>query len=222
MTVFAVPHSWDLTPAEAIALQRKLALQIITEDRFGRVQTAAGVDVGFQEGGAVTRAAVAVLSYPELQLLETAIACRPTTFTYIPGLLSFRELPAVLDALAKLSSIPDLLLCDGQGIAHPRHLGIASHLGLITDIPAIGVAKTRLYGIYGKVPEQRGAWTPLRAEGEIIGAVLRTRAKVRPVFVSPGHRISMKTAIHYVMGCTTSFRLPETTRQAHRLASRLA
>ncbi len=222
MTVFAAPHPWDLTPAEAIALQRKLALQIITEDRFGPVQTVAGVDVGFQEGGAVTRAAVAVLSYPKLQPLETAIVCRPTTFPYVPGLLSFRELPAVLDALARLSAIPDLLLCDGQGIAHPRRLGIASHLGLVTDIPAIGVAKTRLYGIYGKVPEQRGAWTPLRADGEIIGAVLRTRVKVKPVFVSPGHRISLNTAIHYVMGCTTSFRLPETTRQAHRLASRPA
>ena len=125
----------------------------------------------------------------------------------------------MLDALAKLSTPPELLLCDGQGIAHPRRLGIASHLGLLTDLPSIGVAKTRLWGIYGKVPEERGGWTPLREGDEIIGAVVRTRVGVKPLFISPGHRISLATAIQYVMGCCTRYRLPETTRQAHRLAS---
>ncbi len=212
-------HPWNLTPAEAIALQRALRGRIMTEDRLGPVQRVAGVDVGFEDQGAVTRAAVAVLSYPQLALLETAVARRPTRFPYLPGLLSFREIPAVLDALEKLVTLPDLLLCDGQGIAHPRRLGIATHLGLLMDIPTIGVAKTRLWGTHGKVPEERGSWTPLWDKDEMIGAVLRTRVGVKPVFISPGHRISLATAIDVVLGCTTRYRLPETTRHAHRLAS---
>jgi len=214
-----IDHPWNLTPAEAIALQRALRGRIMTEDRLGSVQRVAGVDVGFEDQGAVTRAAVAVLSYPQLALLETAVARRPTRFPYLPGLLSFREIPAVLDALEKLVTLPDLLLCDGQGIAHPRRLGIAAHLGLLMDIPTIGVAKTRLWGTHGKVPEERGSWTPLWDKDEMIGAVLRTRVGVNPVFISPGHRISLATAIDVVLSCTTRYRLPETTRHAHRLAS---
>ena len=214
-----VLHPWNLSSTEAIALQRELRTQLILDDRLGLVQRVAGVDVGFEAGGTVTRAAVAVLGYPGLELLETAIARRPTTFPYIPGLLSFRELPAVLEALEQLSELPDLLLCDGQGIAHPRRLGIASHLGLLTDIPSIGVAKTRLCGTHEEPPNQRGAWTTLWADGEIIGAVLRTRPGVKPLYISPGHRISLDTAIQYVMACCTRYRLPETTRHAHRLAS---
>ena len=212
-------HSWNLGPAEAMALQRELRAHLILIDQLGPVRRVAGVDVGFEASGTVTRAAVAVLRYPELDLLETAIARRPTEFPYIPGLLSFRELPAVLEALERLREPPDLLLCDGQGIAHPRRFGIASHLGLLVDIPAIGVAKTRLCGSHGEVAEWRGAWTPLRAEGEIIGAVLRTRPGVKPLYVSPGHRMGLETAVAYVMGCCTRYRLPETTRHAHRLAS---
>ena len=136
-------------------------------------------------------------------MLESAIARRPTEFPYIPGLLSFRELPAVLDALAQVREPPDLLLCDGQGIAHPRRLGIASHLGLLVDLPSIGVAKTRLCGTFQEPPDQRGAWTPLRAGEEIIGAVLRTRPGVKPLYVSSGHRISLETALGYVMACCT-------------------
>ncbi len=212
-------HSWDLDPAAAIALQRSLRAHLILSDQLGPVRRVAGVDVGFEAGGAVTRAAVAVLRYPELEVLETVVARRPTTFPYIPGLLSFRELPAVLAALERLCEPPDLLLCDGQGIAHPRRLGIASHLGLLVDIPSVGVAKTRLYGNHGDVPDQRGAWVPLRVDDEIIGAVLRTRVGVKPLYVSSGHRIGLETAIAYVMGCCTRYRLPETTRHAHRLAS---
>ena len=212
-------HPWTLAPAEAVALQRELRAHLILSDPLGPVQRVAGVDVGFEAGGAVTRAAVAVLRYPELDLRETAIARRPTTFPYIPGLLSFRELPAVLDALAQLREPPDLLLCDGQGIAHPRRFGIASHLGLLVDIPSIGVAKTRLCGTHEEPPNQRGAWTPLWGRGEIIGAVLRTRPDVKPLYISPGHRISLETALTYVMNCCTRYRLPETTRHAHRLAS---
>ena len=212
-------HPWDLTPHEAVTLQQELRQYLITTDQLGMVETVAGVDAGFEQDGTITRAAVAVLSYPELELLATAIARRPTSFPYIPGLLSFREIPAVLDALAQLPITPDLLLCDGQGIAHPRRLGIASHLGLVTAIPSIGVAKTRLWGTHGSVPVERGGWTPLRDGAEIIGAVLRTRVGVKPLFISPGHRISLATALGYVMGCCTRYRLPETTRQAHRLAS---
>ncbi|HOW74760.1 MAG TPA: deoxyribonuclease V [Candidatus Competibacteraceae bacterium] len=214
-----VLHPWNLSSTEAIALQRELRTQLILDDRLGLVQRVAGVDVGFEAGGTVTRAAVAVLGYPGLELLETAIARRPTTFPYIPGLLSFRELPAVLEALEQLSELPDLLLCDGQGIAHPRRFGIASHLGLLVDIPSIGVAKTRLCGMHEEPLNQRGAWTPLRVEDEVIGAVLRTRPGVKPLYISPGHRISLATAIQYVMACCTRYRLPETTRHAHRLAS---
>lgn len=212
-------HSWDLDPAQAIALQQKLREHIITEDRLNTVHRVAGVDVGFEDHFSITRAGVVVLSYPELEPMDQAIARRPTSFPYVPGLLSFREIPAVLEALEGLDTLPDLLLCDGQGIAHPRRMGIASHLGLITDIPSIGVGKTRLCGTHRKVPEGKGEWTPLRNGEQVIGAVLRTREGVKPVYVSPGHRISLKTAIDYVMGCVTRYRLPETTRQADRLAS---
>lgn len=212
-------HPWNLSPAEAMAVQRELRARVILADRLGPVRRVAGVDVGFEADGAVTRAAVAVLGYPQLELLETALARRPTEFPYVPGLLSFRELPAVLGALAQLRDPPDLLLCDGQGIAHPRRLGIASHLGLLVDIPSIGVAKTRLCGVYADPPNERGAWTPLRANGETIGAVLRTRPGVKPLYISSGHRVSLETAIDYVMACCTRYRLPETTRWAHRLAS---
>ncbi len=218
-TATKLHHDWELTPQQAVALQQRLRGQLVIADRFGAVNRVAGVDVGFRAGGAVTRAAVAVLSYPELVLVETAVAHCPTRFPYIPGLLSFRELPAVLAALAQLRTVPELLLCDGQGIAHPRRLGIASHLGLVTDLPSIGVAKSRLWGTYGEVPAGRGEWTPLRDGAAIIGAVLRTRVGTQPLFISPGHRISLATAIHYVITCCTRYRLPETTRQAHRLAS---
>jgi len=147
------------------------------------------------------------------------IARLPTRFPYVPGLLSFREAPAALEAFSRLRTRCDLVLYDGQGIAHPRRFGIASHIGVLADVPAIGVAKSRLVGEYGALPQERGAWVPLRDRGETIGAVLRTRAGVRPLFVSVGHRVSLETAIVWVMACVTCFRLPETTRQAHRLAS---
>ncbi len=212
-------HDWVLTAEAAIEIQQSLRKEVITRDQFGAVQYVAGVDVGFEADGTVTRAAVAVLSYPELQLCDQAIARRPTTFPYIPGFLSFREVPAVLEALATVKIVPDLLLCDGQGIAHPRRLGIACHLGVLTNLPSIGVAKSRLIGKHAEVPDQRGIWEPLYDRGETIGAVLKTRPNTLPLYISPGHRISLETAIAYVMGCTTKYRLPETTRFAHKLAS---
>lgn len=212
-------HEWALTAEAAIPIQQELRQEVITADQFGAVQFVAGIDVGFEDEGKVTRAAVAVLSYPELKLCESAIARRPTTFPYIPGFLSFREVPAVLDALEQLQTIPDLLLCDGQGLAHPRRFGIACHVGVLTNLPAIGVAKSRLVGTHTEVPNHRGQWVPLLHKGETIGAVLRTRIGTNPLYISSGHRISLETSIAYVMGCTTKYRLPETTRYAHKLAS---
>jgi deoxyribonuclease V len=208
-----------VTPSEAIALQKALAEKIERTDRLPEIRHIAGVDVGFEEDGRTTRAAVAVLAAGSLQLVDQAIARRPTEFPYIPGLLSFREVPAMLDALAGLSIRPDLLLVDGQGIAHPRRIGVASHLGLLTDLPSIGVGKSRLIGRHGPVPEVRGEWTPLIDRGEVIGAVLRSRAGIAPLYISSGHRISLETALHWVMRALTRYRLPETTRHAHRLAS---
>ena len=212
-------HDWPLTAEEAIIIQQELASEVITSDQLTTVQYVAGVDVGFTESGTITRAAVAVLSFPDLQLQEYAIAYRPTTFPYVPGFLSFREVPAVLEALEKLSITPDLILCDGQGIAHPRKFGIACHLGVLTNIPAIGVAKSLLVGKHSELSDQRLAWQPLIYRGETIGAVLRTRTGVKPVYVSSGHRVSLTTAIDYVLRCTTKYRLPETTRWADKLAS---
>jgi deoxyribonuclease V len=216
-------HSWELSPADARALQRRLAEQVILAEPAGFApRLVAGVDVGFEDAGATTRAAVVVLRLEDLEPVDCVIARRPTCFPYVPGLLSFRECPAVLDALAKLSVAPDALLCDGQGIAHPRRFGIACHLGVITGLPSLGVAKSLLIGKHGPVPEERGQWTPLRHGDDLIGAVLRTRPGVAPVYISPGHRLSLERAIELVMACTTRYRLPETTRLADGIASRKA
>lgn len=216
-------HAWSLTVEEAIAIQEQLRSEIITSDDFKEpVKYVAGVDMGFEAQGTISRAAVAVLSFPELQLQESAIARRPTSFPYIPGFLSFREIPAVLNALEKLNTIPDLILCDGQGIAHPRRFGIACHLGLLVNMPTIGVAKSLLVGKHETVPESKGSWQPLRHRGETIGAVLRTRTGTKPLYISSGHRVSLPTAIAYVLRCTPKYRLPETTRIADKLASNKA
>jgi deoxyribonuclease V len=212
-------HKWDVTPAEARLIQERLRHEVIAEDDLGPVRLVAGVDVGFEEGGIVTRAAVAVLTLIDLQLVESAVARRPTLFPYIPGYLSFREVPAILEALAQLSTLPDLLLCDGQGLAHPRRLGLACHLGVLSGLPAIGVAKTRLIGRHEPVGVEKGSRQPLWHRGEIVGMVLRTRTAVQPVYVSVGHRVGLETAVRYTLQCTSQYRLPETTRQAHRLAS---
>ena len=212
-------HPWDVTPAQARAIQLEGRGRVIAEDRLGDVRRVAGIDVGFERDGAISRAAVAVLDFPELRLVESAVARLPTSFPYVPGLLSFRETPAVLEALGRLSERPDLLLCDGQGYAHPRRFGLACHLGVLTGLPSIGVAKSRLIGTHGALPEQKRAWVPLLDGDETIGAVLRTRSAVAPLYVSIGHRVSLPTAICWVLACTTRYRLPETTRHAHRLAS---
>jgi len=212
-------HPWDVTPAQAKAIQESLRGRVVTHDDFAAIDTVAGVDVGFEDGGKVTRAAVVLLRRSNLETLDRALVRCPTRFPYVPGLLSFREIPAVLDALSQLGAAPDLLLCDGQGYAHPRRFGLACHLGLVTDVPSIGVAKSRLIGEHGPLGETKGSHTWLWHEGEIVGALVRTRARVRPLYVSVGHRVGLPTAIALVIACTTRYRLPETTRRAHRLAS---
>lgn len=223
MAITATPgiDAWDLSPAAAIALQRELAQRVVCVDASGlsEPRMVAGVDVGFEQAEQMARAAVVLLSLPRLQPVAHSLERVPVHWPYIPGLLSFRELPAVLAAWQALAVHPDVVLCDGQGIAHPRRLGIASHLGVLLDVPTIGVGKTRLVGRYTDPPQRRGAWSELRDRGEVIGAVLRTRVGVRPLFISIGHRITLPTAVDLVLRCTGRYRLPETTRAAHRLAS---
>jgi deoxyribonuclease V len=204
---------------QARTIQEALRDRVVTRDLVGRVRYVAGVDVGFEREGRITRAAVVVLRFPELVPVEQAVVRQRTRFPYVPGYLSFREIPAVLAALARLAVKPDLLLCDGQGYAHPRRFGLACHLGVLTNTPSIGVAKSRLIGEHDALAAEKGSWVPLRDQGEVIGAVLRTRTDVKPLFVSVGHRVSLETAIRYALACTTKYRLPETTRLAHHLAS---
>jgi len=213
------PHAWAVTPKEAREIQENLRTRVVTDDHFGTIRYVGGADVGYEDDNRITRAAVVVLTFPGLELLEYRIARMPTVFPYVPGLLSFREAPALLAALDALDRLPDLLLCDGQGIAHPRRIGIASHIGVLTGFPAIGVAKTRLVGEHPPVSFEKGSRVPLTDKGEVIGAVLRTRTRVKPLYISPGHNIGLEAAVDYVLKCVTRYRLPETTRWAHKLAS---
>ena len=220
VTARQLQEEWsDMDASRARRIQRDTANQVRLSDDLPPVRTVAGVDVGF-ENRDTARAAVVVLDYRTLEPLDYALARLPVAFPYVPGLLSFRECPVILHALEQLRVVPDVLLCDGHGIAHPRRLGIAAHLGVLTGLPAVGVAKKRLTGRHGEVPEGRGEWTPLldRA-GDTLGAVLRTRVGTRPLIVSPGHRTDLATALELVMACTTRYRLPETTRWADGLAS---
>lgn len=209
-------HRWDVTPEEAVALQQQLRQRVILQADLGRVERVAGVDVSFR--GEKARAAVAVLSFPQLAVVERALAEVPVSFPYIPGLLSFREGPAVLAAFERLTLWPDLVIFDGQGLAHPRRFGLACHLGLFLDLPSIGCAKSRLCGTYQEPGPFRGEWSPLCDGEEVIGAALRSHPTKEVLFVSPGHRMDLETAIRYVLACCTNHRLPETTRWAHRLA----
>jgi deoxyribonuclease V len=211
---------WDTSVEQAVALQRELASQVEARDGFdlAALKVVAGVDASYRD---VSTAAVVVLSFPDLQVIEEAVATRQTAFPYIPGLLSFREIPALLDALAKLRSRPGLLVVDGHGLAHPRRFGIASHLGMVTGIPAIGCAKSRLTGTYEEPGPLAGDWSPLLdRRREVIGRVVRTKARTRPLFVSVGHRVSLETAVEIVLRCGRGYRLPEPTRLADRLSKR--
>lgn len=212
---------WDGSPAAAREMQKTLAAQVRLEDDFPPLRLIAGVDVGFEEGGTITRAAVVLLDALSLEPIAQTLARIPTSMPYIPGLLSFRELPAVLQALEALPHAPDLIFSDGHGIAHPRGLGIAAHLGVVTGLPTVGVAKKILTGHHEPLGEQRGDKTELLDKaGRVIGTVLRSKDKVRPLIISPGNRVSLDTAPQLVMQYVTRYRLPEPTRLADRLASR--
>lgn len=212
-------HDWPSSTRDAKVIQEQFRHRVVTNGNPRNIKTVAGVDIGFEKRGTVTRAAVAVLSFPALELIEHQVIRDKTRFPYVPGYLSFREVPAALKAFDKLQHTPDLVLCDGQGIAHPRRFGLACHMGLWINIPTIGVAKSRLVGTHQPVGIHKGDWQPLMDEDETIGAVLRTRDNVRPLFVSAGHKIGLDAAIDYTLRCTTRYRLPETTRWADKLAS---
>jgi deoxyribonuclease V len=214
----ALSHSWDLPASEARNLQTRLAERVITETTFeaDSVRTVAGIDVSIR--GDRARAAVVVLALPELVPVDCALAEAPVSFPYVPGLLAFREGPSVLAALEGLRVWPDLLIFDAQGVAHHRRLGLAAHMGVILDWPSIGCAKSRLVGSYEEPGNKVGDWTLLHDKGEIIGAVVRSRAGVKPLYVSIGHRVDLATAVDCVLRCTEGYRLPETTRLAHKAA----
>jgi len=209
-------HAWDISPAEAQEIQRQLRGRVLVEPLDHQPEIIAGVDVSVKSEQA--RAAVVLLSYPDLVPFQATTAEMPLSFPYVPGLLAFREGPVTLAALEQLEDRPDVLMFDAQGLAHPRRMGLATHLGVLLDTPAVGCAKSRLCGAYMEPNEQKGSWTPLIDRGEVIGAVVRTRDGVRPVFVSTGHRVDLKAAVALVLDCATRYRLPEPTRWAHRVA----
>jgi deoxyribonuclease V len=211
-------HEWSLEQEEAKALQRELAKRVVREDRLDEVRHITGVDMAINEVNGMARAAVVLLSYPALEIVEQHVFEEPVRMPYIPGLLSFREIPCILGAFDLLKQQPELVMVDGQGIAHPRRLGIASHLGLWLDLPTIGCAKSILTGHHGPLSEEVGSWVPLEADREVIGAVLRTRARVKPMIISLGHRISLETSLRYVLACARGYRLPEPTRLADKLS----
>lgn len=203
------------------AQQLEMASRVIWEDRLimATPSLIAGADVGFEQGGDVTRAAIVLLRYPSLELVEHRVARIATTMPYIPGFLSFREYPALLAAWEQLSQQPELLFVDGHGISHPRRLGVASHFGLLVDVPTIGVAKKRLCGYVEPLPHEPGAAMPLIDKGERLAWVWRSKVRCNPLFISTGHRVSTDTALSWVQRCTAGYRLPEPTRWADAVAS---
>ncbi len=222
-TRFDVPPellAWDGDVPRARRLQAGLAMRVRLQDAFSPLRRVAGVDVGFEDGGAITHAAAVLLDADSMQPLAEAVARLPTRMPYIPGLLSFRELPAVLAALAQLPEVPDLVFVDGHGVAHPRGLGIASHLGVITDLPTIGVAKKILVGSHEPVGPRRGDQAAVMHHGHVIGTALRSKDGIQPLIVSAGHRVSQATAVDRVLAAGRGYKLPEPTRLADRLASR--
>jgi deoxyribonuclease V len=220
-------HDWNISPGEAIALQKQLVSQIDYQRPIdlNAVKLVAGVDVSVKTdpitGAATSQAAVVVLRYPDMQVIETSLSQMPTPFPYIPGLLSFREGPVLETAFAKLQAVPDVLIFDGMGRAHPRRIGIASHMGLWLQKPTIGCGKTLLTGHFKEPPNERGAYSDLIDRNEVIGAVLRTRANVKPVFISVGHLADLDTSVKLIMACTSKYRLPDPIRAAHNAAGKM-
>lgn len=210
-------HPWNVTPEEARRFQNEFRSQVVQTDQFEAIETVAGVDIGLKDNKAL--ASVVVLNLSDLEVIDGVVAESRVTFPYIPGFLSFREIPPLLVAFAHLYTAPDLVIVDGQGIAHPRRFGLASHLGLILNIPTIGCAKSRLCGRYEEPNADKGAYTYIYDKDETIGIALRTRTNVSVVYVSVGHKISLDSARKMTMSCCKGFRLPETTRYAHKAAT---
>lgn len=208
----AIHHSWDISEQEAIALQRELAFKVVRTDQLDPVKLVAGVDVAYSKHSNTLVAAVAVLDAASGKLVETVTIQDQEQFPYVPGLFSFRELPPIIKAFEQLSSTPQLVVCDGQGLAHPRRFGLACHLGVLFDIPTIGCGKSRLIGQESEPNKERGAMTPLVDEDEVIGAALRTQTGIKPIYVSIGHKMSLSTACQWVLELSPNYRLPETTR----------
>jgi len=216
-------HRWDVAYREAVAIQQELKEKLILhdEDVLKPIKTVAGADISYTKEDGLFFAAVVLLSWPAMNIIEEASSIEEVRFPYIPGLLTFREGPPLLKAFEKLNHYPDAVIFDGQGIAHPRGIGLASHIGLLLDIPTIGCAKTRLIGSYGVVGDRVGDCASLIYNDQAIGAVLRTREKVKPVFVSQGHRIGLQKAVEVVLSCCNGYRLPEPVRRAHLTVNRL-
>lgn len=207
-------HSWDVTPKEARAIQKRLTDRVIKKDCFKEIRVIAGADIAVDKANNVGIAGVIVYSFPDLKEIERKNTRLKLHFPYVPGLLSFREAPLLLEVFKKLENFPDLIFFDGQGVAHPRRFGIASHMGLMLDLPSIGCAKSRLIGTFDEPPNRKSSYSWLKDKDEIIGAVVRTREDVRPMFISVGHKISLETAVDIVLKCSLKYRVPVPTREA--------
>lgn len=217
-----VAHDWELSPSAAVALQKELRERVRLQPlALSGLRTVAGADISFNRFSDTIYGGIVVLEFPSLKLLERAGTVFETKFPYIPGLLSFREIPALLQAWEKLETKPDLLVCDGHGIAHPRRLGIASHFGLLVERPTIGCGKSVLVGKFEEPESTRGSWSPLVHHDQTIGAALRTKNRVKPVFASPGHLIDLDSSIQVLLQCDGGYRLPEPTRKAHLFVNEL-
>lgn len=221
MAAFKQLHDWTVPPREAVELQKQLRERVRLVPLTRPVASIAGADISFNKYSPTLYAGIVVLALPSLEVIEEVSVVSETRFPYVPGLLSFREAPAVLEAWAKLKTEPDAVMFDGQGIAHPRRIGIASHVGLLIARPTFGCAKSVLVGKYAEPPKERGRWTELTDKGERIGAALRTKTNVQPIFVSPGHLIELDDAIQLTLACDGGYRQPEPTRRAHLLVNKL-
>ncbi|MBU4128486.1 deoxyribonuclease V [bacterium] len=214
-------HPWNVSPREAIKLQEELKEKIILKKGFSEIKRIAGADISFSKKSNRAYSAVIIFSFPELEILEEQHTIGNLSFPYIPGLLTFREGPLLIEAFKKIKIKPDVIIFDGHGIAHPKRLGLATHMGILLDKPTIGCAKSKLIGTYREPERKKGSYSLLKDDGEIIGAALRTRENVSPVFISPGHRIDLKGSIEIVLECLRGYRLPEPTRQAHLLVNKM-
>jgi len=215
-----INHAWNLSEGEALKLQTTLSDKVIIEDSFSNIRLVAGVDVAYEKFSDRLVAAVVILDSNTLEIIESVTSKDSVHFPYIPGLFSFRELPSLVKAFSKLKNQPDLIVCDGQGIAHPRRFGLACHLGVIFDVPTIGCGKSRLLGVHQEPGPKRGDSSPLIDNDECIGCALRTQIDIKPIYISTGHRISLTSACNWVLKLSPKYRLPETTRQADQLVKK--